>query len=458
MSRRIRAERAGCKRRELFGGLFSAAGAGAAAALGVQGYVNRERGWEDLPEGYRLGILAGVDESSGAQREMLVRQWNRLHEHHQAEIRDLPPNADLQYNGMHAALQARDTDVDLVTVDIAWIAEFAEQGYLRRLEHLADDGFLRAPFQAGVIGGDVYALPFNSDVGLLYYRGDLMGEDDEPSRWSWEEFAERAEALTGELVGSSTHPALEGGIAMQLAPYEGFTVNVWEVLLSNGAEPVREDLIQIADDPLTVPALNRLQGMVNRGTVLRDSLAFDEAGSLTAFLEGRTIFLRHWPRAYHQLLASSAGLDVGVAPMPGRGVLGGQSLAVAASSRFPVASQALAEFLTGDRSQQLLFERGGFAATRPEPYEDADLRNDAHGPSAGEGGESGGAAPAVGFPIEDVAVLQDGLRDAGLRPAVDHYKRFSEVFSDYLHGILSNGEEIDAERLQAELEQAVEGK
>ena len=63
-----------------------------------------------------------------------------------------------------------------------------------------------------------------------------------------------------------------------------------------------------------------------------------------------------------------------VARIPGRSVLGGQNLAIAANSDQPRAAQELIEFLTSARSQQILFERGGFAATREVVYQDSAVR------------------------------------------------------------------------------------
>ncbi|WP_460497174.1 extracellular solute-binding protein [Glycomyces tarimensis] len=439
---------------------------GAALVGGVAGgflwrhLIDGRPDMEVLPRGERLVILSGLDVSFGAQRASLVRQWNQLHPDQPATVLELPPNADVEYNAMHARLQAKDEGIDLVNLDIPWIAGFAEQGHLRKLSELADDDFLPAPYAAGRFDGDVYALPFNTDVGLLYYRKDVVRGD--PPTDSWEQYVQTAESLLRDEAVRERAPELRAGIAMQLGPYEGFTVNVWEVLLSNGAEPVREDLIQVADDHATIAALSRLNGLIEGGTILPDSLEHDEEGSLEAFKEGRTIFLRHWPNAYFQLLTCEAiDFEVGVAPLPGSGLLGGQSLAVTAYSRYPVAAQRLAEFLTNGRSQQLLFERGGFGATREEPYEDAYIRGATPGASADQAAvevpcvEPGAAR---GFPVAGVRALEHGLEQAGQRPGVDRYNRFSEVFRDHVHTAFSSGEDVDPDRLQQELEAAVEGR
>lgn len=48
-------------------------------------------------------------------------------------------------------------------------------------------------------------------------------------------------------------------------------------------------------------------------------------------------------------------VDFGVAPFPGNSILGGENLAISATTGKPRAAQALVEFLTNPRSQQILF-------------------------------------------------------------------------------------------------------
>jgi multiple sugar transport system substrate-binding protein len=126
----------------------------------------------------------------------------------------------------------------------------------------------------------------------------------------------------------------------------------------------------------------------------------------------------------------------GVAPLPGgTGVLGGQNLAVSAHSARPRAAQALIEFLTGDRSQQILFERGGLPATRAVVYSDQAVRER--------------------YPY--VEILEEALASAELRPTQPHYARFSEVFRAAVTGYLRQGRPLPDD-LQAQLDAAAQGR
>jgi multiple sugar transport system substrate-binding protein len=103
-------------------------------------------------------------------------------------------------------------------------------------------------------------------------------------------------------------------------------------------------------------------------------------------------------------------------------VLGGQDLAIASGTQRPRAAQALVEFLTSERSQQILFERGGFAATREVVYADAEVIDK--------------------YPY--APVLLDAIRAARPRPVTRHYPRFTKVFREIVLSALRDGGNLPA--------------
>ena len=140
------------------------------------------------------------------------RQWNLKNPNRTARIVELPPNADAQRAEMLARAQSgAGNGVDVYNLDVTWTAEFAEAGYLRQLDEaaLAQDGFLagflKGPLRTcryprtegpdGVDTGPLWALPFNADVGLLYYNTQLLGSAGAAQTWDEvEELATKARA------------------------------------------------------------------------------------------------------------------------------------------------------------------------------------------------------------------------------------------------------------------------
>lgn len=456
--------------------------AGAGLPLGLEQLFGGAADLETFSPDDQLTILSGRDETDGGQRRLLVELWNRVHEKHPAQIVEVSSNADRAYSTMLSAAQAREPGYDVYNLDIPWVPQFAQSGYLRALDDATADGFLGEPWEAGTWDGAAYALPFNSDVGLLYCNLDLIAEyyDQEvpesepiPLGEGWAGLDTFAHDVFAKVRGGDglSRPPVDTAIALQLADYEGFTVNLWEVLLGAGAvsvdatgRPVFEDVDKIDE---TVASLARRLGESTDGpSGTATSLAFDEQGSLAAFAAGRAVFLRHWPRALRLLRGGDAApFRVGFMPVPGGGVLGGQSLAVAAASRYPVAARRLVEFLTNERSHQLIFERGGFAASREAPYRDPEA------PWAREP-QTAGLAPSLvdyatgkGAEGEDrERKANDALRlamdGASPRPRLQHYVELSEEFRRYVRAALSPGSSatFDGAQFADRMEAAMDGK
>jgi len=226
------------------------------------------------------------------------------------------------------------------------------------------------------------------------------------------------------------------GYAGQFADYEGLTVNALEVIRGAGGSIVDDGGNVVVEAQLAAVAagLERLRVIAPAGVP-----ELDEDGSIQLFQSGRALFMRNWPVAYRSLaqdLEGGPAVPFDVAPLPGgSGVLGGQNLAVSANSSRPRAAQALIEFLTSERSQQILFERGGLPATRKVVYSDLTVRER--------------------YPY--VATLEEALSSAELRPAEPHYPQFSRVFRATVDGYLRQGTPLPDD-LQAQLAGALKGR
>jgi multiple sugar transport system substrate-binding protein len=165
--------------------------------------------------------------------------------------------------------------------------------------------------------------------------------------------------------------------------------------------------------------------------------ATNEATSIEEFRNGRALYMRNWPVADRTLRDPERGpvIPFGVATLPGgSAALGGQNLAVSATTDMPKASRALVEFLTDARSQQQLFQRGGLPATRKVVYQD----------------------PAVRSDFTDTLVRALGA--ARTRPVVPHYAAFSQAFRTEVYGYVRDDQPVGEEDIRARLEAALHGR
>src|SRR2546423_6429932 len=108
--------------------------AGALLAAGVVAAVRALTGGGDAPEPGPLTIMSGRDDSANGQRQALIEQWNRMYPANPAKIVELPRQADAQHSEMVTQAQSGRDDVDVFNLDVTWTAEFADAGYVRRLD------------------------------------------------------------------------------------------------------------------------------------------------------------------------------------------------------------------------------------------------------------------------------------------------------------------------------------
>ncbi|MFE8989228.1 extracellular solute-binding protein [Streptomyces collinus] len=325
----------------------------------------------------RIVVASGQDVTGkNGIRQQLIDAWNaREGEHgYRARLVELPGSADQQRSQLLGALQSGGAEYDVVNLDVTWIPEFAAAGLIRPLTGAAvksPDDIIEAVDRTSFWDGERYAVPFNSDVGLLYYRKDHLreaGASPELGRGvTWDDLRELIDA-----VNDAPKPGnYEEGWTTQLAAYEGRTVNAIEAFAS--AVPdfalTDEDGRYTADEAQLTAGVTELRERTASPYMLDESSGFREAESLSAFAEGRTTFLRHWPYVYPALYESFKG-ELGVTRLPGKAVLGGQNLAVTSNTSEQRAAKAaeLIAFLTDPDSERCLL-RAGFAATRTSAYD-----------------------------------------------------------------------------------------
>ncbi len=402
----------------------------------------------DLEKGELL-ILSGRDQSRTGERELLLQQWNGMHPESPARIETLSDEADKQRAEMVARAQSGRGAVDVFNLDVTWTAEFAEAGYIQELSDVDTSGFLVKPLAGCRYQKKLWALPFNSDTGLLFHNNELVPEPP-TSLSQLKTVAEDVLAADGSVANGSTVGGAGrfiGAYAGQFAPgHESFTINAMEVMWAMDGALIDEDARLTDDWTAASKAVKWLSDALTpsapgaQSVVAQESRTFDETATNQAFREGKVPMMRAWPVVYRDLADTPDSPGVkrqpfSVARLPGPSALGGQNLAVAANTDQSRAARALIEFLTSPRSQQLLFERGGFAATREIVYGDGVLT---------------GKYPYA-------KVLKKAIEDAKLRPVTPNYYRVSAVFRDGIDQALRNGGVLP-EDLRQRLEDALAGK
>ncbi|HEY6002187.1 MAG TPA: extracellular solute-binding protein, partial [Anaeromyxobacter sp.] len=207
------------------------------------------------------------------------------------ELQPIPSSSDLAHQLLVTALAAGAEDLDAFVLDVIWVAELARAGWLADLsaafppERVRAD-FLSGPAEVVTADGRTRAVPWFVDVGLLYYRRDLVPRP--PAT------AAELEALSRDAT--SRAPGLAGYV-WQGRQYEGLSCVFFEALWARGGEPFERGRLRL-DSPAAREALGWLRGLVERGVSPRSVAVAAEEDARRAFQEGRAVFMRNWPYAW----------------------------------------------------------------------------------------------------------------------------------------------------------------
>ncbi|HSB36423.1 MAG TPA: ABC transporter substrate-binding protein [Thermoanaerobaculia bacterium] len=290
------------------------------------------------------------------------------------------PNAtDLRESQYTAALLAGDDSFDLVYMDVTWTSKFASAGWLVPLDDLFPDGdlgnLLPSAVAAGRHRGRLYRVPVRTDVGLLYYRRDLLEAAGLAPPRSFTELLAAARALQS--------PPELWGFLWQGSQYEGLVCVFLEVLHGFGGFWVDEKTREVGLD--RPPALAALEFLRRCRSVERisppgvTSLKEDESRRL--FQDGRAVFLRNWPYVFRLAQAPDSPVrgKIGVELMvhapgsSGGAALGGWGFGISRFSRRPRLAAEFVRHAVSLGSQRLLCRDTGYAPALAAAYRDPEL-------------------------------------------------------------------------------------
>lgn len=275
--------------------------------------------------------------------------------------------------------------VDVLTLDVIWpgdLSDFMLDLYqFEGFEEAASEHFPAIIENNTTLNGELLAIPWFTDVGLLYYRTDLLdkyGFDSPPETWA--ELEEMALTIQEGERSESSNEAFWGYV-FQGAEYEGLTVDALEWFASSGGGTfISSEGTVTANNPNAVEMLDEVSSWIN--TISPPGvIGFGEEESRSLWQLGKAAFMRNWPYAF------SLGNDpespiagkFDVAPLPaGEGGetaagLGGWGLGIPSYSDNPELAADFALFVSSREQQKQRAIEGSFAPTYPDLYEDADV-------------------------------------------------------------------------------------
>jgi trehalose/maltose transport system substrate-binding protein len=232
---------------------------------------------------------------------------------------------------------------DVYAIDVIWPGILNE--YFIDLEpYFASEipAFFPVMVSSYTVDGKLVALPYRADIGLLYYRTDLLrqyGYRAPPRTW------DELEAMAARIQAGERAKGKRDfwGFVWQGAAAEGLTCNAleWQVA-EGGGQVIEEDKTISVNNPQAIRAWQRAARWV--GSISPPSVvAYKEWDALNVWVAGEAAFMRNWPGASADSQAAGSHIrnkfDVTLLPRgkAGRmGTLGGTGLAVSRFSAHPL--------------------------------------------------------------------------------------------------------------------------
>lgn len=310
----------------------------------------------------------------------LLTQFEREHPDVEVVPEYLPNSSDLAHQFYLTALEGGAADFDVMVIDVIWAPEFARAGWAADLsgyfppEQLRAD-FLSGPADAVIVNEKTYAVPWYIDVGLLYYRTDLVPRAPKT-------YAE----LEAFAKGAMQEDPTLAGYVWQGKQYEGLNCNVFEAIWGHGGEALKDGRMQL-DTPEAAAGLGYLNRLLATGVSPSSVTAAAEEEARRIFGSGRAVFMRNWPYAWNEGQKPDSPIrgKFAYAPLPtlsgepGSGALGGWQLAINAHApkERQEAAARLIRHLTSHEANLLLAVKYSRNPPRRAVYADAALLSSA---------------------------------------------------------------------------------
>ncbi len=347
----------------------------------------------------------------------LVKQFNR---EHRGEINLKVIRGPLETEAMSdlaiSSLLLGKAPFDVLLMDVTWLPKYAAADWMVPLEDYFDDkdvdSLARGAREGNSYDGHLYRWPLTSDMGLLYYRTDLMDQPPETP----EELVLVSQAL-------QKNKKVNWGYVWEGRQYEGLSCVYLEMIDGFGGDwlQTNDNQIGLNSNP-GVEAAAWLQGLIDQGVSPKAVTNYAEPEALQSFKVGDAAFMRNWPYAWAELQKSDSAVkgNVGITTMvakPGHSTstLGSWGLAVLKGSPHVDASVEAIRFLTTESAQKQMFLQYGYTPTQQRVFDDPQLLEES--------------------PI--LAEFGKALKVVKPRPQTPLYAQISDVLQRQLSGILT---------------------
>ncbi len=305
---------------------------------------------------------------------------------------------------------------DIILIDVTWLPKYAASGWLAQMDEWVEterwNSLADGAKEGNTYNEKIYRWPLVSDMGLLYWRTDLI---------------ETPPKTTMELLEQSLQLKRENkvryGYVWQGKQYEGLSCVFLEVLNGFGGEWLDKNNKVHLNSDSSVQAAKWLKELISSGASPRSVSNFTENESLQVFKSGQSAFMRNWPYAWSELQKEDSEVKgkVGVTTMVSQtgedqtATLGSWGFSITKSAKNKKLASEIIKYLTSESAQKYLFLNYGYTPTTSNLFENTTLKSNS--------------------PI--LANLKLALSKTKARPKTPLYAQLSDVLQRELSSVLS---------------------
>ncbi|OKH15627.1 ABC transporter substrate-binding protein [Fischerella major NIES-592] len=315
-----------------------------------------------------------------------------------------------------------DSPYDLINMDVIWTPKFAAAGWLLDLTDKVTESELAAfspkDVEGGRYKGRLYRIPMRSDVGMLYYREDLLRQAGFNPPETFTDLIKISQAL-------KQQDKINWGYIWQGRQYEGLAAMFVEILEGFGGFWVNPNTLEVGlDRPETLKAIAFLKQTIQIGISPPGVTTYQEEETRRIFQSGQAVFLRSWPYVWPLANEKDSPIrgKIAIKPMVSASgensgaCLGGWGLGISKTTKHPQEAWKAIQYFTSEAAQRRFILQAGFVPSRRSLFTD----------------------PQIVATYPHYPQLLEVVEQAVLRPPIAQYAQTSDILQRYLSAALTN--------------------
>ena len=367
-----------------------------------------------------------INPDDGGQAEIAKRCTDAADGAYRIETSILPRDASAQREQLARRLAAKDSSIDIMSLDPPFIPELSEPGFLAPVPAEVADRVTKDVVQGALDGATwkdkLVAVPFWANTQLLWYRKSVAqkaGLDPESKPVTWKQVMDAA-AEQSKFLG------VQGTKAESLTVWVNALVEgAGGHILENPEAPADELKLGLETEAGKTAA--EIVGTIGKKGLGGPGLpTADENASMTQFQGDKGSFMVNWPFVWSATNAAVADGtlpkslidDIGWGLYPqsvegkdARPPYGGINLGVGAFSNHVDLAYEATECIVTPENQAYYFATNGNPPSNTKAYDDAEVKK--------------------AFPMADV--IRESLEAAAPRPQTPYYNEVSTGIQETWH-------------------------